>query len=94
MTAPDASSVSSPRSDRDIQRSALTDLIALAADCAAEESQIEREYRSALEKEKQAHSDRNFKLDDRFKNDVAQTNQAHRQRTAETTGQYQSERGG
>ena len=40
-----------PTSDRDIQRAALRDLVALATECAATENEIERRYKTEVESE-------------------------------------------
>ncbi len=86
------SSDQSPRTDRDLQRAALTDLISLAADCATAESDIEREYRTSLEKAGQSFNDRTFELDEHHKRSTAETNDKHQARLAELTRQYQAER--
>ncbi len=81
-----------PRTDRDLQRAALTDLIALASDCATAESEIEREYRSSLEKAAQSLNDHTFEIDEHHKRITAETNQKYESRQAELTRQYQAER--
>jgi len=91
--APDSpDSRHAPRTDRDLQRAALTDLIALASDCATTESEIEREYRGSLEQAAQSVSDRAFEIDEHHKRSTAETNQKHESRLAELTRQYQAER--
>ncbi len=79
--------------DRDIQRGALRDLISLSTECAATESDIEREYRTSHDKENHAFSDHSFAIENRHKQLTEEANQKHRDRLAELDGQYKAERG-
>ncbi|HSV13241.1 MAG TPA: FtsK/SpoIIIE domain-containing protein [Tepidisphaeraceae bacterium] len=78
--------------DRDIQRSALRDLIALSTESASTEADIEREHRTSLEKEKQTFSDRDFQINEQHKQHVADANQQNQDRLNELASQYQAER--
>jgi len=82
----------SPRTDRDIQRGALEDLINLAATSAATESDIQRQHKSSLEKLKQDTSDREFQIENRFKAQTDEVAQKHKERFDELARQYQNER--
>ncbi len=88
----DAPTPAGPRTGRDVQRSALRDLIALAADCAATESDVEREYRTGRENQTRAFGDRNFEIDQTHKQQHEETNQKHQARLAELANQYKAER--
>ncbi len=87
-----AAAAAQPETDRDIQRAALRDLIALATEGASTESDIERERRTSLEKENHTFSDRNFQIEDRHKQLTEETNQQHQARLREMASQYQAER--
>jgi S-DNA-T family DNA segregation ATPase FtsK/SpoIIIE len=82
----------SARTGRDVQRGALRDLIALAADCATTESDIEREYRTSKEQAVRTLSDRGFEIDQRHQQQQEETNQKHQARLAELASQYKAER--
>jgi ABC-type multidrug transport system fused ATPase/permease subunit len=86
---PTAPSESSSRTDRDLQRAALTDLIALAADCSAAES--EREHRSSLEQASLQFNDRTFTIDEHHKKSTEEANQKHQSRLADLSRQYKAE---
>jgi hypothetical protein len=81
-----------PETDRDIQRAALRELISLATGSAANESEIEREHRSSLEREKQNFGDINFQIDERHKQLTAEAQQANQARLNELARQYNTER--
>jgi DNA segregation ATPase FtsK/SpoIIIE-like protein len=81
-----------PRTGRDIQRGALRDLIALAADCAAVESDIEREYRTGKENQVKAFGDRNFEIDATIRQLQEQAKEKNQARLAELANQYKAER--
>jgi S-DNA-T family DNA segregation ATPase FtsK/SpoIIIE len=81
-----------PRVGRDIQRGALKDLIALAADCATAESEIEREYRTGKEQAVKGSADRNFQIDQRHRQQQEEAKQKHQARLADTLKQYKAQR--
>jgi DNA segregation ATPase FtsK/SpoIIIE-like protein len=81
-----------PRTGRDIQRGALRDLISLAADCAAVESDIEREYRTGRENQAKAFGDRNFEIDQTIRQLQDQATEKNQARLSELTSQYKAER--
>jgi hypothetical protein len=82
----------SARTGRDIQRGALRDLITLASDCAAAESDIEREYRTGKENAAKTFGERNFDIDQKFQQDNEETKRKHQSRLAELAARYKSER--
>ena len=89
---PDEPVPAGPRTGRDIQRGALRDLISLAAECAATESDVEREYRTGKEKQAKSYGERNFAIDQGHKQQLQETNQKHKARLAELEGQYKAGR--
>src|SRR3954468_20726694 len=78
--------------DRDIQRSALRDLIALSTESASTEADIEREHRTSLEKENQTFGDRDFQINENHKQRLAEASQQQQSRLSELASQYQAER--
>jgi S-DNA-T family DNA segregation ATPase FtsK/SpoIIIE len=81
-----------PKTDRDIQRGALRDLIALAAECASTESEIEREYRTSSEQAKSGVSDRAFALDQRHVKAKEEAEQKHHEQITGVARQYKAQR--
>jgi hypothetical protein len=81
-----------PRSGIDIQRGALRDLVALSADCATIESDIERTYRTDKEQASKSQSDCNFEIEQRFVQMQEAANTNHATRLAELAAQYKAER--
>jgi hypothetical protein len=84
--------VTGPRTDRDVQRGALRDLVALASECASAESDIEREYRTSTEQAKKDFADRNFALEQRHIQQQEEARQNHKARLADLAARYKSER--
>ena len=80
------------RTDRDVQRGALRDLVSLAADSATTESDIEREYRTGQEQAKTGVGDRAFAIDQRHRQAVEEAEIKHKSRLAELSSQYKSQR--
>jgi hypothetical protein len=78
--------------DRDSQRGALRDLIALSTESAATESDIEREHRTSTEQAQRAFGDTNFQIEDRTKKLTAEVNQKQQDRLEELAGQYKAQR--
>jgi S-DNA-T family DNA segregation ATPase FtsK/SpoIIIE len=66
MQSPSATP-STPPTRRDLQRNALHDLVALATECAANETEIEKRYTSAQETSKKEYQLANWDLNERFK---------------------------
>ena len=84
--------VEPPRTGRDVQRGALRDLISLAADVAASESEVEREYRTAKDRSSKGFGDRNIDVTQQHQKDHEELIQKHQDRLAELTAQYKSQR--
>ncbi len=87
-----AAAESGPKTDRDIQRGALRDLVALAADSATSESEIERDYRSSQEQSKKTFGDRNFAIEQTHAKQSDDVKQKHQGRLAEIANGYKSEK--
>src|SRR5258707_7545265 len=92
METPPQKSAPPSQADRDIQRAALRDLIALSTECATTESEVERENRTSLEQEKKAVSDRGFQIEQQHKQQTAETKQKHEDQRAAITLQHQTEK--
>jgi DNA segregation ATPase FtsK/SpoIIIE, S-DNA-T family len=80
------------KTDRDLQRGALRELITLSSESATTESEIEREHRTSIEQANRAFGDRNFEVDERTKRLAAEANQKDQARTAEIAAQYKAEK--
>jgi hypothetical protein len=80
------------KTDRDIQRGALRDLVALASECATTESDIEREFRTASEQAKSGVKDTAFALDQRHAANLEAARQKHRDRLNDMARQYKGQR--
>jgi S-DNA-T family DNA segregation ATPase FtsK/SpoIIIE len=87
-----AAETSGPKTDRDIQRGALRDLVALAAESATAESEIEREYRTSQEQAKKDYSDRTFSLDQRHVQAQAESKQKLQSQLSSIEAAYKSEK--
>ena len=79
-------------SERGIQRASLRKLVALSAETAAAESEIERSNRAAVEKTKQAFTDKGFELEDRFKKLKVEAAKKHNARVSAADGKYTSDK--
>ena len=89
---PSESTTAAPPSDRDLQRTALTQLIALAETCATDEAALDAGARTSREQADRARADRGFGIEDRHARSTADTATKHQTRLAEINNQYQSER--
>ncbi len=78
--------------DRDVQRQALSDLIALSSESAATESDVEREYRTGKEEATRSASDRAFAIDQRHERQQAEAVQQGKARQAAIAQQHKAER--
>ena len=78
--------------ERDIQRGALRDLVALAAGCAETESTIEREYRTAQELARKTVTDRAFQIDQQHLRQKEEGEAAHKTRLSDVARKYKAQR--
>src|SRR5688500_4029773 len=76
-----------PRTDRDLQRSALRDLVELATDCAATEAEIETRLSTTLEGAERALAQTSSTLSLRFDSMRQQVQKKHAERIAEAQAQ-------
>ncbi|MDB5300527.1 MAG: hypothetical protein JWO87_2190, partial [Phycisphaerales bacterium] len=80
-----------PATDRDIQRATLRDLVALATECAATESEIERRYRAEVEEEKKKFQRLNWDIDNRIGVARDGVRQAREQAVAGVVAKFQAD---
>lgn len=84
------SALPGPRlSERDAQRATLHDLVALATECAATESEIERRYRSEVEEEHKTFKRLEFEARNKFSNAREAVARAHKEAEASAESAYQ-----
>jgi DNA segregation ATPase FtsK/SpoIIIE-like protein len=81
-----------PLTDRDIQRQALRDLIALSTESAAVESDVEREYRTGRDEASKSAGDRTFSIEQRYKQSLAEAEQQGKAKLASIAQKYKAER--
>ena len=81
-----------PLTDRDIQRQALRDLIALSSESAATESDVEREYRTGREDASKSSGDRAFGIEQRHQQAMAEAEQQGKAKLAAIAQRYKAER--
>jgi S-DNA-T family DNA segregation ATPase FtsK/SpoIIIE len=81
-----------PLTDRDIQRQALRDLIALSSESAATESDIEREYRTGKDEAGKSSGDRAFGIEQRHRQAMADAEQQGKAKLASIAQRYKAER--
>src|SRR5688500_12757255 len=86
--APAAASDISPR---DVQRSALHDLVKLATDSAATESQIERQLHAELDAAGKEFERQSKSLDDRFKKLQQEIRQQHQEKLTAAEELYEDQ---
>ncbi|MDB5293395.1 MAG: hypothetical protein JWL69_4636, partial [Phycisphaerales bacterium] len=80
-----------PVTDRDIQRATLRDLVALATECAATESEIERRYRAEVEDEKKKFQRLNWDIDNKIGVARDAVRQAREQAVAGVVAKFQAD---
>jgi DNA segregation ATPase FtsK/SpoIIIE, S-DNA-T family len=80
-----------PVTDRDIQRATLRDLVALATECAATESEIERRYRAEVEDEKKKFQRLNWDIDNKIGVARDAVRQAREQAVADVVAKFQAD---
>src|ERR1700722_13559977 len=90
MIAPSTPRLLEP-SQRDVQRDALRDLVALAADSAATEAQIEHQFRTSTEQAVKEFEKSRYFLSQQTAADQAQAGQLHKQQMRELLERYESE---
>jgi hypothetical protein len=81
------------RSDRDHQRSALRDLVALCNECTQIERQIELDHLAATQKEDREYKNRSAEIEQRFAQENDQTQQKHLQRGNEIRRRFDEDLG-
>ena len=81
-----------PLTDRDIQRQALRDLVALSAESATVESDVEREYRTGKEDATKSSGDRAFGINQRHQQALADAEAAGKAKLAGIASRYKAER--
>ncbi len=81
-----------PLTDRDIQRQALRDLVALSSESAAVESDVEREYRTGREDASKSAGDRAFGINQRHEKAVAEAEQQAQAKLGGINQRYKAER--
>ena len=77
--------------DRDVQRATLRDLVKLAAECAATESEIERRHASETEEEHKSYQQLGRELANKFSNLSAEAKRAFEQATAAANEKFAAE---
>src|SRR4051794_35623053 len=76
------------RTDRDHQRAALRDLVALSAECTTVERQVEQDRLADVQGEQRKYQKLVADLEERYKSDTAQARLAHAERVAKIRGQF------
>jgi S-DNA-T family DNA segregation ATPase FtsK/SpoIIIE len=76
------------RTDRDLQRAALGDLVTLSAECTAVERRVEQDHLAAVQGEDRRHQKVVADLDERYKSDTANARLKHAERVAAVRGQF------
>jgi hypothetical protein len=78
-------------SNRDLQRTALRDLVAICTECAATEIQIEKRYSVALEEGTKEYDRGVWTVEERLKTARENTDKEHQTRLGQIQGQYQAD---
>src|SRR3954451_18065286 len=76
------------RTDRDLQRAALGDLVTLSAECTVIERRVEQDHLVAVQGEDRRHQKVVADLDERYKSDTANARLRHTERVAAARGQF------